>query len=119
MHNVILVNFSLGSQTVLMTTSTDRQLIPHSGRVLRRGSSQLRAVSDSRTATFKRSAMLGEFNIEFPVLPLIESQGPTWFQGVSQFDLERKQMTHIGLFGAGLAAAYVAGTERRVFKEKI
>ena len=26
-------------------------------------------------------------------------------------------MTHIGLFGAGLAAAYVAGTERRVFKE--
>jgi hypothetical protein len=62
--------------------------------------------------------MLGEFNIEFPVLPLIESQGPTWFQGVSQFDLERKQMTHIGLFGAGLAAAYVAGTERRVFKEK-
>ena len=27
-------------------------------------------------------------------------------------------MTHIGLFGAGLAAACVAGTERRVFKEK-
>jgi sporulation protein YlmC with PRC-barrel domain len=26
-------------------------------------------------------------------------------------------MTHIGLFGAGLAAACVAGTERRVFKE--
>jgi len=27
-------------------------------------------------------------------------------------------MTHIGLFGAGLAAAYVAGTERRVCQEK-
>ena len=27
-------------------------------------------------------------------------------------------MTHIGLFGAGVAAAYVVGTERRVFKEK-
>ena len=26
-------------------------------------------------------------------------------------------MTHIGLFGAGVAAAYVAGTERQVFKE--
>ncbi len=27
-------------------------------------------------------------------------------------------MTHIGLFGVGVAAAYVAGTERQVFKEK-
>ena len=27
-------------------------------------------------------------------------------------------MTHFGLFGAGMAAAYVAGTERQVFKEK-
>ena len=27
-------------------------------------------------------------------------------------------MTHIGLFGAGMAAAYVAGTERQVLKEK-
>jgi sporulation protein YlmC with PRC-barrel domain len=27
-------------------------------------------------------------------------------------------MTHIGLFGVGVAAAYVAGTERQVLKEK-
>jgi sporulation protein YlmC with PRC-barrel domain len=27
-------------------------------------------------------------------------------------------MTHFGLFGAGMAAAYVVGTERRVLKEK-
>jgi sporulation protein YlmC with PRC-barrel domain len=27
-------------------------------------------------------------------------------------------MTHFGLFGAGMAAAYVAGTERQVLKEK-
>ena len=27
-------------------------------------------------------------------------------------------MTHIGLFGTGVAAAYVVGTERRVLKEK-
>ena len=26
-------------------------------------------------------------------------------------------MTHFGLFGAGMAAAYVAGTERQGFKE--
>ena len=26
-------------------------------------------------------------------------------------------MTHFGLFGAGMAAAYVAGTERQVLKE--
>jgi sporulation protein YlmC with PRC-barrel domain len=28
-------------------------------------------------------------------------------------------MTHIGLFGVGVAAAYVAGTERQVLKEKV
>ena len=27
-------------------------------------------------------------------------------------------MTHLGLFGAGMAAAYVVGTERQVLKEK-
>ena len=27
-------------------------------------------------------------------------------------------MTHFGLFGAGMAAAYIAGTERQVLKEK-
>jgi sporulation protein YlmC with PRC-barrel domain len=39
-------------------------------------------------------------------------------RGARNYDLERKQMTHIGLFAVGLAAAHVAGTERRVSKEQ-
>jgi sporulation protein YlmC with PRC-barrel domain len=35
---------------------------------------------------------------------------------VLALELGRKRMSHIGLFGAGMAAAYVAGTERQVSK---